>query len=73
MVKPGSFEIWIRQRRVINTDPRRRCYNGCNYSERIEYDPWHLFQTWDTMEFAELVAKGLRCERQEVEVREGTT
>jgi hypothetical protein len=67
-----TAEIWIRPRTVVNTDPQRRCYNGCNYSERIDLGEWHLFQTWDTVEFAELVAKGLRCERQEVEVRECT-
>lgn len=65
-----AAQIWIRTRTVENTDPQRRCYNGCHYSERIVWGEWRLFQTWDTVEFAERVAKGLRCERQELEVRE---
>jgi len=65
-----TAEIWIRSRTVVNTDPRRRCYNGCNYSERVDFGEWRLFQTWDTVEFAESVAKGMRCERQELIVKE---
>jgi hypothetical protein len=70
MVQRMSAKIYIRTRTVINTDPQRRCYNGCNFSERIEFGEWHLFQEWDSHEFAELVAKGLRCERQEVKVED---
>lgn len=65
-------EIWMRSKVVINTDPQRRCYNGCNFSERIEYGDWRLFQTWDTVEFAEQVAKGLRCDRHDIIVKEKT-
>ena len=25
---------------LINTDPQRRCYNGCNYSEKLVWGPW---------------------------------
>ena len=63
-------EVWIRTRSVVNTDPQRRCYNGCNFSERIDFGEWRLFQTWDTVEFAERVAQGMRCERQELMVKD---
>ena len=65
-------EIWMRSKMVVNTDLQRRCYNGCNFSERIDYGEWRLFQTWDTLEFAERVAKGLRCDRYDIEVKEKT-
>lgn len=29
-----------RSRRLINTDPQRRCYNGCNYSEALVWSEW---------------------------------
>lgn len=32
--------VWVRSRVVINTDPQRRCYDGCNFSERVEWGPW---------------------------------
>jgi hypothetical protein len=65
-----TTRIYIRSRTVVNTDPQRRCYNGCNFSERVELGEWRLFQTWDTREFAERVAKGLRCDRQEIKLED---
>jgi hypothetical protein len=32
--------IQTREKTVINTDPQRRCYNGCNFSEEIVWTPW---------------------------------
>lgn len=64
------FTIYIRDRTIVNTDPERRCYNGCNYSEKIQYGEWRVFQTWGTLEFAKLVAKGLHCDRYDVKVEE---
>lgn len=26
--------------RVVNTDPQRRCYNGCNFSEELVWGKW---------------------------------
>lgn len=65
-----KYEIWMRTRETVNTDPQRRCYNGCNFSERVDHGPWQLFQTWESLEFTKLVAKGLSGGRYEVEVRE---
>lgn len=65
-----AAEIWLRTVTVVNTDLQRRCYNGCNFSERKEHGEWRLFQTWDTKEFAKLVAKSLRGGSYEVEVRD---
>lgn len=60
-----SVTIYSRTRRVVNTDPLRRCYEGVNFSERVELGPWKPFGECATPEQAELVMKGLRCERYE--------
>jgi len=65
-----SVEIWCRTVAVVNTDPLRRCYNGCNFSEETRYGEWKLYQTWETREFAELVVRGLQCDRYEYKIEE---
>lgn len=64
----SKFKIFLRTKRIINTDPQRRCYNGRNFSERIEYGEWEFFQEWEGREFTERVAAGLRRDTQEVKV-----
>jgi len=32
--------IQTRRRKLINTDPQRRCYNGCNYNEELTWTGW---------------------------------
>jgi hypothetical protein len=36
----------IQQRRkvLVNTDPQRRCYNGCHASSEWVYTPWEDFE-----------------------------
>lgn len=58
-----SVIVYSRWRRVVNTDPQRRCYNGCNFSERIDLGEWEKFGEYESAEQAELVMKGLRCPR----------
>lgn len=62
--------VYIRRKTVVNTDPQRRCYNGCNYSERVDYSDWEVFQEWDTADFARRVARSLRADHQELKVKE---
>ena len=38
----SGCELWFRKKLVVNTDPQRRCYNGCNFSERVEWSAWAL-------------------------------
>lgn len=35
----------IRRRRLVevNTDPQRRCYNGCHFSSEFVWTPWETF------------------------------
>jgi hypothetical protein len=36
----NTHEVHIRRGRLINTDPQRRCYNGCYTSSHIEWNDW---------------------------------
>ena len=38
------MNIETRQRVVVNTDPQRRCYNGCNKSEELQWTPWEVLE-----------------------------
>ena len=51
------MEVWVRSRVVVNTDPQRRCYDGCNFSERTEWGPWALVAHYATPEDAESAAR----------------
>jgi hypothetical protein len=64
-----KYELWSRARTVVNTDPQRRCYNGCNFSERVELGEWKLFGVYDQREHAETTMRVLKCERYEYEIR----
>ena len=48
---------------VVNTDPQRRCYDGVNFSERIDFGEWTLFGTYDTSEAAHRTARIFACSR----------
>lgn len=65
-----KHSIYSRTRNVINTDPQRRCYNGVNFSERVEHGEWELFGKYDTAEFAKAVVRGLVCDRYEYKIVE---
>jgi hypothetical protein len=49
-------EVWVRQRITINTDPQRRCYDGCNFSERTEWGAWERVAPYATLEDARSAA-----------------
>lgn len=46
-------ELWFRKRITVNTDPQRRCYDGCNFSEREVWTEWGLIGPYATREDAE--------------------
>jgi hypothetical protein len=35
-----------RIRRLVNTDPQRRCYNGCHAKSEMQWGEWECLQ-WD--------------------------
>lgn len=34
------MHIEMRRQVIVNTDPQRRCYNGCNFSEELRWTGW---------------------------------
>lgn len=47
------FTVWVRKPMIVNTDPQRRCYNGCNFSERVEWSEWCQVAGYASKEDAE--------------------
>jgi len=37
------YQIATRKQVMVNTDPQRRCYNGCNFSEELQWTAWASF------------------------------
>ncbi len=35
-----TYTIERRAQRLVNTDPQRRCYNGCHYKSELQWTPW---------------------------------
>lgn len=52
-----SHVVQLRRKVVVNTDPQRRCYDGCNFSEEVSWTEWEDFSTWDTAELAENIRR----------------
>lgn len=40
VVGAPTFKIMRRRRYEVNTDPLRRCYNGCHFSSELVWGPW---------------------------------
>lgn len=39
------MDIQTRQRHLINTDPQRRCYNGCHAKSELVWSPWETLES----------------------------
>lgn len=37
------YRIGCRKKIEVNTDPQRRCYNGCHFSSEIVWGEWESF------------------------------
>ena len=44
--------VFFRQKVTINTDPQRRCYNGCHFSSEEVWTPWKLICAYSSHEDA---------------------
>lgn len=64
------YEVWSRTVTVVNTDPLRRCYNGCNFSEETVYGEWKLFGTYDSKAWADSIKRGFECSRYQYKIVE---
>lgn len=45
-------EVWCRKQITINTDPQRRCYDGCNFSEETVWTEWYEVAAYKYLEDA---------------------
>ena len=64
-----KYTLHIRRGTLVNTDPQRRCYNGCHASSRVDWSPWELWfkdYTFETLEKAEETARLFRREDQQI-------
>ena len=48
-----QYTIMHRKRILINTDPQRRCYNGCHFSSELVWTAWEELDYAATLEKAE--------------------
>lgn len=53
----NSFVILKREQREVNTDPQRRCYNGCHAKSELIWGSWEEFDYPPTKERAEFRLK----------------
>jgi hypothetical protein len=37
--------IKVRSKQLVNTDPQRRCYNGCHFSSEIRWTDWEVLES----------------------------
>ena len=37
-------QIHTRHLQLVNTDPQRRCYNGCHFKSELVWTPWELLE-----------------------------
>ena len=37
-----TFRIESRALFLVNTDPQKRCYNGCHYSSELRWTAWQV-------------------------------
>jgi len=54
------YLVQFRKKIVMNTDPQRRCYNGCNASEEVLWSEWDTFYPMNTLKEAEESAELFR-------------
>ena len=40
-----TYRILKRNIYLINTDPQRRCYNGCHFSSELVWGEWECLQS----------------------------
>ena len=48
-----NYKIEQRRRITVNTDPQRRCYNGCHYSSETLWTGWGTLHSGLSLEKAQ--------------------
>lgn len=49
----STVGLRMRRRVEVNTDPQRRCYNGCHFSSELRWTEWTVIDSGLTPEQAE--------------------
>lgn len=63
-----TIALHIRRGQTVNTDPQRRCYNGCHFSSRTDWEDWEHWMDYTTLEHAEHAARMFAREDQQFKV-----
>ena len=63
-----SYEVQIRRGVIVNTDPQRRCYNGCHYSSRTDWEEWEHWANCALLEDAKRQVRLFQREDQQLRV-----
>ena len=50
MIMATTYKIECRSRIEVNTDPQRRCYNGCHFSSELQWTAWETLESGLTQE-----------------------
>lgn len=53
MSSPDNYVIMRRNQMLINTDPQRRCYNGCHFKSELVWTSWENLDFQPTKEKAD--------------------
>ena len=40
-----TYTLRSRKRIEVNTDPQRRCYNGCHFSSELQWTAWEVLDS----------------------------
>jgi len=62
------YELHIRRGVLVNTDPQRRCYDGCHFSSRVDWSDWERWMDYPSLEKAEHAAKLFAREDQQFKI-----
>ena len=63
-----TYELHIRRGVRVNTDPQRRCYNGCYFSSHIDWSEWEHWMDYPDEESAERAKRLFQRETQEFKI-----
>ena len=55
-----KHKVMVREAHMVNTDPQRRCYDGCNFSEEKRWTAWSTLSRLPTLAEAEESAASWR-------------
>jgi hypothetical protein len=63
-----TYELHIRRGVLVNTDPQRRCYNGCYFSSRMDWEDWEHWMDYPDLESAQRAKRLFQRGDQELKI-----